>query len=186
MISLLRKRGITSDQRGSAVLEMAFFFPVIMGLLLGGLEIGRYLLLHLKLEHVAQSMADLVTRDETISQAGLNGMFSAVQHIVKPFSLGSNGTVIVSAVSTDDDATPPTVYWQSQGAGSMVVTSQIGVQGANATLPAGFVVRAEETVVIAEVVYSYQSWLSGIVPDTVVRKQAYYRPRLATLQTLEP
>lgn len=168
------------------MLEMAFFFPVVMSLLLGGMEFGRFLLLHLKLEHVAQSMADLVTRDETITQAGINGMFSAVQHIVKPFTMGSNGRVIISAVSTDDDGTPPTVYWQSQGAGTMTVTSQVGATGANATLPTGFVVRAEETVIVSEVIYSYQSWLSGILPNSVIRKQAYYRPRLSTLQTLAP
>lgn len=186
MMKWILRRRIAKDQRGSTVIEMAFFFPIVMILLLGGLEFGRYLLLHLKLEHVAQSMADLVTRDETITQAGINGMFSAVQHIVRPFSMGPNGTVIVSGVSTDDDATPASVYWQSQGAGSMTVLSQVGATGANATLPTGFVVRADETVVVAEVIYSYQTWLTGLLPSTVIRKQAYYRPRLSTLQVLSP
>ena len=44
--------------------------------------------------------------------------------------------------------------------------------------------RDGETIVAAEVVYSYKHWLLGLVPDTTLRRTSYYRPRLSGLRTL--
>ena len=78
----------------------------------------------------------------------------------------------------------PTVLWQEAGAGSLGEASGIGVEGAPATLPDDLLLRDDETVIIAEAVFRYQPWLLGIVPETLLRRAAYYRPRLGTLRSL--
>ena len=57
-------------------------------------------------------------------------------------------------------------------------------RSAKATLPSGLLLRDGETIVAAEVVYSYKHWLLGLVPDTTLRRTSYYRPRLSGLRTL--
>jgi hypothetical protein len=46
-------------------------------------------------------------------------------------------------------------------------------------------VRSGETVIVAEAFFRYRRWLLGFVPDTTLRRVAFYRPRLGTLRTLQ-
>jgi len=47
-------------------------------------------------------------------------------------------------------------------------------------LPDDLVLRADESVIVAEVMFRYQPWLLGLVPETLLRRVAFFRPRLAT------
>src|SRR3954470_8579885 len=92
---------------------------------------------------------------------------------------------IVTSVGADDGSgrtgEPP-----RPGGGTLAAaTSNIGTKvGGKATLPSGLLLRDGETIVVAEVVYSYKHWLLGLVPDTTLRRTSYYRPRLSGLRTL--
>ena len=76
------------------------------------------------------------------------------------------------------------VFWQQHGAGKLARASDIGASGGKATLPKDLVVRDGETVIAAEVFFSYEPWLLRLVPATLLRRVAYYRPRLGTLRSL--
>ena len=49
-----------------------------------------------------------------------------------------------------------------------------------ATLPDDLILRDGERVVIAEAIFRYTPWLLELVPETLLRRIAFYRPRLAT------
>jgi hypothetical protein len=61
----------------------------------------------------------------------------------------------------------------------------VGAVGEAASLPAELVVDDGETVVAAEVFLRHSPWLLGLVPETTLRRSAFYRPRLGTLRELE-
>jgi Flp pilus assembly pilin Flp len=171
------------DRRGVSAVEFALVAPVLLLLSLGTVEIGRFALLALKLQHAATTLADLATREEELSAATLDGLFAATRQVTAPFDLEGNGLVIVTGVSAEDGE-GAAVSWQRRR-GKLEVESEIGAVGAAARLPAELTVDDGETVVAAEVFFRHQPWLLGLVPETTLRRIALYRPRLGTLRNLE-
>jgi hypothetical protein len=65
------------------------------------------------------------------------------------------------------------------------ISSQIGAVGADATLPAGFVVRDGENVIITEVYYNFSPLFApDIIQPQNLYHRAMFRPRFGTLTTL--
>jgi Flp pilus assembly protein TadG len=179
-----RLRALLADRRGVGAVELALAAPVLLLLLVGLGEVGTYVLLNLKLQHAATALADLATRESTLTATQLDDLFQAAPQITAPFALGGNAVAIVTSVGADNGG-GPTVEWQRAGAGTLAATSNIGTKvGGKATLPSGLLLRDGETIVAAELVYGYKHWLLGMVPDATLRRVAYYRPRLGGLRTL--
>lgn len=182
-----RIRCLLRDRRGSSLIELAFAMPILVTLLLGGVEIARYVLLHQKLDRVSSSIADLVSQAETISMGDLQNIFDAAQFVAKPFNLPADGTVIVSSISNPLGGQASQVNWQESGGGSITANSQIGTPGGSVSLPTGFALADGQTIIIAEVFYDYVPWILG---DFTGAKQIYhralFRPRYGGLTTLDP
>ena len=172
--------------RGNMTVELAVFAPVLLSIVVGSFELGRLILVHLKTQNAAASVADLAGRGETLPMAQVQDLFAAAQQIMQPFDLATYGKVILSGVSADV-ADAPRVLWQVAGGGNLVATSAIGALGAAATMPDSLPMRAKETVVVAEVFYLY-----GLLPPTeenpgtVIRHAAFFRPRLGDMRSLAP
>ena len=167
------------DQRGLAAVEFALVLPVMILFSMGIAEVGRFTLLNLKLQHAATTLADLAARDETVTDAAMTSMLGAMDFIVRPFDLDAQGLVIVSCVGLDGGG-EPTVLAQTEGGGALDETSQIGSLDGAAILPDDLVLRTDERVVIAEALFHYTPWLLALVPETLLRRIAFYRPRLST------
>lgn len=174
------------ERRGSIYVEAAFALPILIVMVTGSIELGRYLLLNQKLQNASMSIADLAGRDDTLTTAQLDDMFNAVNLVVAPFDFAANGKAVVTGVSAVvDDA--PLVYWQRSGAGALAASSEIGtVVGNPATIDPGLPVRADETIIAAEIFYDFQPIFGLIMGPTRIRHVAYVRPRLGTLQALAP
>jgi Flp pilus assembly protein TadG len=167
-----------ADPRGFAAVEFALILPVLLLLALGVTEIARFAMLGLKVQHAADTVADLASGSATLTPAGMTDMFNAVRHIVQPFDAASRGRVIVSGVSMTGNGRP-TVLWQCRSAGSFSATSEVGAGGGRATLPARLVLRDGETVIVGEMFFGYQATLLRLVPAATIRRVAFYRPRFA-------
>ncbi|MEO1020159.1 MAG: TadE/TadG family type IV pilus assembly protein [Pseudomonadota bacterium] len=172
-----------ADRCGITAVEFALIFPILLGMGLGLIEVGRFALLNMKLEQAANTIADLSTRDQNLTVATLNDLFAAVEHILEPFEMGSDGLVVVTGVVRINGGAPE-VTWQGEGAGSLPEASNIGAIGENAVIPESIVMADGETLVAAEVFYDYDSWLLALITDRVISHVVYYRPRMGTLQTL--
>jgi hypothetical protein len=177
-----RLAGLGRDRRGIAAVEFALVLPVMILFSLGIAEVGRFALLALKLQHAANTMADLAARDEQISEAALQSMFSAMPHVMQPFDIAAQGVVIVSCVGADGG--PAAVAWQRPPPWGRPANSEIGAEGGDATLPEDLVLRDGEAVVVAEAVFRYTPWLLALVPETVLRRTAFFRPRLTSVCNL--
>lgn len=171
------------DRRGTVMLEFVMALPVLMLLLLGGVDLSRLVILSQKLDRVTAAMGDLVAQADKISQSDLNNIFAAVPFIAAPFDFAHNGVVIISSVSLSGGVAR--VNWQSRGAGNLTTASQIGVSGGVATLPAGVTVTGSNTLIISEVYFNFQPYFGlSVVPARQLYHRSFYRPRLGSLNSL--
>ena len=173
------------DQRGSVLVEMAFILPVLVTMILAGVELSRYVLLQQKLDAIAITTADLVSQREQISVATIDQIFAAADHVIAPFAFGSDGIVVVTSVSASG-GNGPRVDWQRSGGGMLSASSTIGTPGGAATLPSGFQVRDGENAIISEVFYNYMPLLqTAFFTNTQTYHRALFRPRFGDLAQLQ-
>lgn len=172
------------DRRGSILVELAFAVPIVLVMVMGTFDTARYLLLHQKMDRVAATMADLVSRPVAISGAEIDTMFNAAVGLLEPFDLANQGRVVVSSVSqaTGDS---PRIDWQHAGAGSLAASSELGAVGEVASLPGGFTMRDGENVIVAEVFFDFEAMFVGdLLGNGVVSHDAVRMPRRGDLSTL--
>jgi len=149
--------------------------PVLSLLLLGGVELGRYVLLNQKLDRTVMTLSDLVASTTTVTIAEIDQVFNATSLVMDPFPLGAQGAVVISSVR--EVSGNPEIVWQRTGGGSLSVTSVVGIQGGAATLSNDDLVDNNQGVIVGEVFYEYQPWFTDLIPSTVIRHQSVFRPR---------
>lgn len=180
---ILRK--LRHGQEGSFAVELALIMPVLLVLFVGGLELTRYMLINQKVERTAATIADLVSQSEGMSESEMANLFMATEHVMAPFELGAEGTVIVSSISAKDGA-PPLINWQRfYGGGSG--GSVFGEQGDVADLPEGLVIRDGEALIACETYYVYKSMIAhDVVEDETIYRWSVFRPRFSSLEIIDP
>ena len=171
-------------QEGIAYLEFAIALPLIIGMLLGGVEVTRYILIAQKVEKVSVTVSDIVAQQSTIGTTQLTQLITAAGQVMKPYSFNANAYVIISSVY-QTGTNPPVVKWQYTGGGTWIKSSQVGFPGSTATLPPGFILSDKENVIIAEVFYNYQPIFgTNILHGSQLYKYAIFKPRLGDLSSL--
>lgn len=186
MRMLLRR--LSSDRRGGLIAEFAAAMPVLVLMLLGGVEVSRFALLNQRMDRLATVMGDLVAQAETISESDMTNLFKATAPVAWPFDMVAKGNVIISSVSLPAAPAPqsPKVTWQRH-TGNLVTTSKIGAQSAAAVLPTGLTVATNQTIIVSEVYYSFSPMLIGaLVPQQTIYHRAFFRPRIGALTTITP
>ncbi|MFO1209427.1 MAG: TadE/TadG family type IV pilus assembly protein [Amaricoccus sp.] len=174
------------DVRGIAASEFALILPILVLFTAGTVEYSRLILLTQKLQSGSFILADLTARDKTLKVGDLDNIFLALDRVIQPFPFATDGKAIVSSIGYDSTAKAPVVNWQRTGAGTLAAASQIGSSGKTATLPSDLTIAAGETIISAEVYYQFEPLFGlGIAPRTI-RKVAYFKPRLGSLDTLLP
>lgn len=179
----LFKRFIRNN-RGSAVVELALAFPVLLLLGFGSFEMTRYILIQQKISKTVSSMSDLVARSPSISNAEMTAMFQAVPHLMDPYNRADDMVVIISSVVNYGSG--PVVAWQRRGGGNIATASRIGTQGNAATLPAGFTLSTNENTIVSEMYYNFRPVVApNIVGATTNYKVKFNMPRLGALDVIK-
>ena len=184
MKHLFRIRNIISCCRGVAATEFAIALPFLMLLTLGSAEMSRYVVMHQKLEKVAYTVADVVSQSDSITIAQLDQAVLAAATILEPYDYSPHGVVYISSVYKSGTAAP-TVRWQYHGGGVLTQASQIGTVGSQASLPNGLTLNDKDNIIIAEVYFNYEPFISGgiFADDVDVYKVTIFKPRLGALTT---
>ena len=174
---------LRGDERGVSALEFALILPIMVMFSAGTIEFGRLILLTQKVQNGAFIVADLTARDKEICQGELDSIFLALNDLLSPFDVATNGQAVVTSLKGDADA-QPIVQWQRAGAGTLDAESHLGAVGDIAPLPDVLTIAENETIIVAEVFYAFQPLFGiGAEADTI-RKVAYFKPRLGALDTL--
>lgn len=155
-------------ERGAAAIEFALVAPLLIFFHLGAVEVIQSWEAHRRVAHVAAALADLTTQKITVSQADMTDILAAGALLITPFSTNQLGERITSF--TADANGVPQQDWS--------VTQNWTASG-NPTVPTGYL-AANESVVVADVTYSFKSMFGLALPNALtMQKHAYLRPRLS-------
>jgi hypothetical protein len=178
-----RLRRYRAEERGIAAVEFALVMPILFTLLLGGTEMARFILVHIKTEKMAYSVADVISQFESVTSGDVTMIFDATSELMSPYdSFGTNGRVILTSVRKEADEENQEVHWQCFDGGSMSATSHVGTVNAEATLPGGLQLEDGDNVIVSEVFYTYTPIINFMnIQGTQIYKTAMFRPRLGAL-----
>jgi Flp pilus assembly protein TadG len=179
-------RAFLRRTEGVAASELALIMPILILLMLGGFELSRLVWLEVKLDRAVVSMGDLVARLQAANTTTMTNLFTAVGQIARPFPTGASSLVIVSSISLDPATNNPKLNWQSKGGGTLASTSRVAPCGGTIALPTGLTLQAGDVLIVSEIFYSFvPATGQGIVSPMTRYKNAYFRPRVGTLNTLQ-
>lgn len=173
---------------GAVAIEAAIIVPFLLVILVTLVDMVRYFETATRMDRVATTAADLITRgtvlyDRTDFKAPENSQdlamfFLAANQTAQPDDLAGRGRVIVTSVTLNSSG--PVTNWQRTGPYGLAATSRLG------TLPD---LPDADSYIITEVFYTFRPIILDalrILPaaQTVIYRRAIYQPRLATLTSL--
>jgi hypothetical protein len=164
---------LLKNERGMAAAEFALLSPVLVIMFMGILELSaRYRASEEATRYVNQ-VADLVSREPTLTTAMLEDILDASVYMMKPLDTTSRLDLDISSVAYEDPTntnTPvPELYWR-RVAGDEV---PFNVSDANGLGEEG------DSVIRVGVRYDYSSPISSLFggADHAMVREAYARPR---------
>src|SRR5690606_31330455 len=154
------------NERGLAMVEFAFAAPVLLLLILGGLELVNFALAHMRVNQIAMTVADNAGRVTTgIDEANVYEVFAGAGVIGDPLDFRSKGRVVLSSLQDNGKSgnkAGQMINWQRCW-GDLDVAPAYGNEGTgrnNADLADGMgpansrIVAAKDTaVMVVEVTY---------------------------------
>jgi Flp pilus assembly protein TadG len=157
------------DERGVAAIEFALVAPVAILLYCGFAELTMAMMAERRAAHVASVVADLVTQSTQVSNTEVADIFNVGGAIMKPFD-PSTLKLRVTSVTADANGVPKMTWSQAHGM---------------AAVPAGTVsgfppnmLAANESLIMADVSYSYTSPLRMTMPSAMTFTDTFYlKPR---------
>lgn len=182
------------SRHGSAVLEFAVILPFFVFLLIGSVELSRFIIINQKLEATSTTLADLATQGSNISRTSLKQVANAANIMMNPYSAGSTSVVFSSAATQRNPQRPcrrrnqPCITWQYEPMGAD--RSRIGSAGGAPSLPNRYVVQSGQNVIVAEMFYHFKPLFAitaNLIPalnNRTLYYPAVYKPRQGALTTL--
>ena len=171
-------------QHGIAMVELALALPLLMTLFYGTVEVTRYVLITQKVEKLAHSVADMTAQSATASAASLNQVMAAASDIMSPYTVGSNGRIIISSLYRAPGTVDPKINWRYEGGGTLIAASALGLVAATPTMPSAFTFDERENIISAEVYYRFSPLISSqFFGTTTIYRVAFYKPRFGALLT---
>jgi Flp pilus assembly protein TadG len=172
---LHRVRNLWVDVRAVAAVEFAMAIPLMLVLWVGGVELGDGLAISVKVSETAHTVADLVSRNQCVTDASLSNMLGASSATIAPYASGS-AAITVSEVSTDANGKATVTWSRALNATPRPVNQPM-------TLPAalGTPSPANASLILGEVMYQYTPNLGYTISGTVPIGDSYYLfPRISS------
>lgn len=156
-----------NEARGAALPEFAILFPLIMALLMGSYDIGRALTINQKVISASQIIADLITRQQTVTMETLEEIILAGQLAIDPYSREPFGYDIIGIRYTSGGA--PSEQWRLTD--NMSPNDDVIDRATNLGGPG-------EGVVAVSAAYTYRPFFTGFISnDILMRETAILRGR---------
>ncbi|WP_340647343.1 TadE/TadG family type IV pilus assembly protein [Phenylobacterium sp.] len=164
----MQLRRLIKDRRGAAAVEFAFIAPVMILMYYGLAELTQGMMADRRASHVASAIGDLVAQDTAINTGEMNDIFNVGKAIIAPFPTAGLSMRVTSIRKDANGAIQ--VMW-SKSSGSMGVLTTVS------SVPAGLITN-NESVILAEASYVYNSTTKQVLPNALTFSQKYYlKPR---------
>lgn len=167
---IARLRRFVRAKKGLAALEFAIIAPMMIFLLFGSVDLIDMLGADQRSQNVASSLADVVARDDAVSNDEVTGLWAAIDVLMFPDDT-STLKVRVTSVSIINATTARVVWSEGHGMSGHVVNSTVA-------LPAQMM-QPGSSVIWTETDYGYETPLGFLLTGPVsLRHDAYRRSRL--------
>lgn len=162
-------RTFCRDERGVSAVEFALLAPFMIALYLGSVQLTLGLTADRKVSQVANSVADLVTQDDYVTDEDLVDIYAAADAILNPFEPGPLALRITS-VRMDADG-ELFVDW-SEGEGMVPLDTD-----SLPDLPDGLLAPMN-SIIMVEAHYAFSTNLGELTKTPInLTDTAYLRPR---------
>jgi Flp pilus assembly protein TadG len=170
-----RLRRLSGDKRGAVAVEFAFIAPILILMYFGIAEFTDGMIAKRRVSHVASTIADLTSRVAAVSNSDTADIFQVGRTIITPLATTPLRMRLTSI--TADGSGVSRVDWSDSSNWTTFTVNQ------TMTVPTG-VISANQSVIRADVEYTYTSPVRYLMPNGVVMSQTYYlRPRISTSVT---
>lgn len=132
--ALVTARAFARSERGVAAVEFALLLPLMMLLYVGMTELSRALANSRKVTLLSRTVADIVARGTSMSQASMRDIFAASGAVLAPFDAAGARTV-VSAVGVYQSGSTYKAYVCSSWANTEKTSDARSVGLTDATFP---------------------------------------------------
>lgn len=151
------------ETSASASAEAALVFPILLTLLLGTFDMGNGVLANQKAIRASQIVADLVTRNMSVSAEEVSESIMAGELAFAPMDSSSYGVDIVS-IRFDDDSNPEVVWRETRN------------MNANASVLDDVMSLAEagNGVVVVTVRYLFEPVFAGFVVNEIPMEEVAF------------
>ncbi len=161
-----------------AAVEFAMLAPVLILLYFGAVELTQGMMTQERIAHTASTIGDLTSQSTAVSKADITDIFGVGSTTMYPYPTTSLA-MRLTAISEDANG-KVTVTW-SEATGGMTAYSK------NATYSdsnLGSVLSTNQSLVVAEAQYTYNSVFHYVMPKPITFSEKYYlRPRISTSVT---
>jgi Flp pilus assembly protein TadG len=179
-------RRFSRDRNGVAALEFALIVPLLLMLYFVTMEFAQAIETNKKVGRVASMVGDLVTQQQAMSKAELEGIMRIGEATLQPYNRSQPSIEITAIEVTDEDAVQ--VVWARKLVNGTFSAGP--AKGAPATIPpslrvkGSFLVRAESKLAYTPVI----AWAASSKPtlglaaafDGISMAETYYlRPRMS-------
>lgn len=197
------------NAQGLALIEFAFVAPVLILLVLGGIEITRFVNITLRVDKAVYDLANIIAQSPPATSPATAGQLDAAllnthlglfTNLMRPHGDLTRQTVIVTSFRREGAAN--ILRWRAQGGGSLatdvVSIASAGARGSAVTFPADVTTQLttmmpNETALVIEVFYRYQPFLQPVLasfgitnaPQTITRR-LFFNGREGALKDLPP
>lgn len=135
------------DTRGVAAIEFAIVMPLLVLMLLGTVELARAIDADRRFGNATAVTADLVAREQTLTDADLDGMMNSITHLMSPYdgtALSLGITAVRKPINPDEQ---PKVEWSYKHGNQTVLEKGATYPSLPADLvsPGGRVIIVEST-----------------------------------------
>jgi Flp pilus assembly protein TadG len=171
----LLRRAFLRDQRGVSAIEFAFIAPLMVLLYMGLSELTLSMMAERRASRSASAVADLIAQSAaSVTNAEVDQALNIGKAVVAPYAT-TGLTIRVTSVRADANAVPKVKWSKVQGSALSKLTQNTTANPFPANL-----LSANESVIMSDVVYTYDTPLKKIIPWQLRFSETFYlRPRRA-------
>ncbi|WP_306252676.1 TadE/TadG family type IV pilus assembly protein [Parvularcula sp. IMCC14364] len=156
------------QQDGIAAVEFAMILPMVAMLFFGIVEFSDAMAANRKAEHATTMLVDLVSQEEFLTEDEIDGIYTAVDHVLGPYGIQEPQMWVASVTIDEDDK--PIIDWSldqdlaepfARGSEfSALSESELDLTGHDALITEG------ASLIVAKIEFGYTSSLTKFHVDS--------------------
>lgn len=171
------------DRRGASAIEFAFMVPILLTMYLGSMELGQGIETNKKLSRATSMIGDLVTQEQALTKADINGILVIGESILQPY-YRSRPVITITSIKIDASSVGKVSWRRKIQAGvtsGSAATSEVVPLPADLKIPNSVLIKVETELTYLPVLTSMQDAQGlgykaafGSIP---MKEEYFLRPR---------